>query len=139
MSVMTVRYLGATQFEAQIRGQKVVSDQPVEKGGFDEGMTPVELLLASLGTCAGYYAVEYLKANQLDTAALEISVSADKVREPSRLGRFQLGIYVPLKLDAAHVDGLRHSVDKCLIKNTLLNAPVIETHVTAGERDPVIE
>ncbi len=136
---MTVRYLGAVQFEAQIRGHKVFCDQPLNKGGFDEGMTPVEFLLASLGTCAGYYAVEYLKLNHFETAGLEISVSAEKVREPTRLDRFQLGIYVPMKLDAAHVEGLRHSVDKCLIKNTLLNAPAIETHVTAGERDPVIE
>jgi organic hydroperoxide reductase OsmC/OhrA len=29
------------------------SDQPVENGGHDEGMTPPELLLASLGSCAG--------------------------------------------------------------------------------------
>lgn len=136
---MTVRYLGAAQFEAQIRGHKIFCDQPVGKGGFDEGMTPVEIMLASLGTCTGYYVVEYLKLNHLDTAGVEVSVDAEKVKNPTRLARFQVGIYVPLKLDAAHVEGLRHSVDKCLIKNTLLNAPAIETHVTAGERDPVIE
>jgi uncharacterized OsmC-like protein len=32
-----------------------------EDGGFDEGMTPPELMLASLSACAGFYAADYLK------------------------------------------------------------------------------
>jgi putative redox protein len=139
MSEMKIRYLGAVQFEAESRGHKVFCDQPVEKGGFDEGMTPVEFLLAALGTCAGYYAAEYLKVNHLETEGLELSVNANKLRGPARLDNFQLRIQVPTKLDATHIEGLRHSVEKCLIHNTLLNKPSIETHVIAGEPDPVIE
>jgi uncharacterized OsmC-like protein len=30
----------------------------VDTGGFDEGMTPPELLLTSLGSCAGFYAAQ---------------------------------------------------------------------------------
>ena len=137
---MTIRYLGAVQFEAEIRGHKVFSDQPVGKGGFNEGMTPVEYLLAALGTCAGHYAVDYLKVNQLESAGLELSVEADKVKEPTRLDNFRLGIYLPLKLDATHLDGLRHSVEKCMIHNTLLNPPKIELDVvTPGDGEPVSE
>ena len=65
MLEVLVEHLGEVQFEATARGHKVFCDQPVENGGFDEGMTPPEFLLASLGTCAGYYAVQYLKARHL--------------------------------------------------------------------------
>ena len=43
-----VEHLGSVQFEITARQHRVVSDQPVEQGGFDEGMTPPELMLASL-------------------------------------------------------------------------------------------
>ena len=51
-----VEHLGSLQFQMKTRGHCIVSDQPVEQGGYDEGMTPPELFLASIGSCAGYYA-----------------------------------------------------------------------------------
>ena len=136
---MTVRYLGAVQFEAEIRGHKVFCDQPVKSGGFDEGMTPVEYLLAALGTCAGYYAAEYLNKNQLPSEGLELKVEADKVKGPPRLDNFRLEIHVPHKLEPLHEEGVHHSVEKCLIHNTLLATPTIHTRVTSGPVDPIIE
>ena len=56
-----VEHLGAVQFEIKARGHIIVTDQPRENGGFDEGMTPPELLLASLGSCAAFYAAQYLR------------------------------------------------------------------------------
>jgi uncharacterized OsmC-like protein len=58
---INVEHLGSLQFQTKTRGHSIVSDQPVEQGGYDEGMTPPELFLASLGSCAGYYAAQYLK------------------------------------------------------------------------------
>jgi putative redox protein len=52
---VTVEHLGAVQFQIKTRGHSIVSDQPAS-GGFDAGMTPPELLLASLGSCAGFCA-----------------------------------------------------------------------------------
>jgi uncharacterized OsmC-like protein len=65
MLEVTVEHLGAVQFEIKARGHSIVSDQPTEDGGFDEGMMPPELLLASLGSCAGFYAADYLKRQKL--------------------------------------------------------------------------
>jgi putative redox protein len=55
---LKIEYLGGVRFAAETRGHRVVSDQPPENGGEDSGMTPPEFLLASLGTCAGYYAAQ---------------------------------------------------------------------------------
>ena len=51
---VTVEHLGAVQFEIKARQHTIACDQPPENGGFDEGMTPPELLLASLASCAGF-------------------------------------------------------------------------------------
>jgi len=56
-----VEHLGAVQFEIKARQHTIACDQPEALGGFDEGMTPPELLLSALASCAAYYAVAYLK------------------------------------------------------------------------------
>ena len=67
MMELIVNHLGNVKFEAVARGHRVMCDQPPEMKGGDQGMTPPELLLASLGTCAGYYAAEYLRTRSLPT------------------------------------------------------------------------
>lgn len=80
-----VEHLGGVQFEINARNHTIFSDQPAEDGGFDEGMTPPELLLASLGSCAGFYAALYLKKQKLATAGTVVRVSAEKVKDPPRM------------------------------------------------------
>jgi putative redox protein len=122
---ITVRHLGDVKFEATTRGHRVVCDQPPANGGGDAGMTPPELLLASLGTCAGFYAAQYLKTRSIKTDALEVVVSAEKAAQPARLGSFRIAVYSP-GLDPRHEAGILRAVKACLIHNTLANPPTIE-------------
>lgn len=126
-----VDHLGDVQFEVKARSHTVVCDQPIQKGGFDEGMTPPEFLLASLGTCAGYYAVEYLKSHHLPIEALRIRASAGKVKGPARLADFRIDIECATALDAQHRAGILRAVHACLIHNTLLHPPRIDVDVIA--------
>ena len=80
---ITVEHLGAVQFEVKARTHSFVSDQPTDSGGFDEGMTPPELLLASLGACAGYYAAQYLRKMKLATELRGCASPATKSKIPS--------------------------------------------------------
>src|SRR5580765_1058326 len=79
---VTVEHLGAVQFEIKARQHTIACDQPPENGGYDEGMTPPELLLASLASCAGFYAAQYLRKFKLATKGTHVRVWADKVKEP---------------------------------------------------------
>jgi len=128
---VTVKHLDNLRFEAVARGHRIVCDQPPENGGSDAGMTPPEFLLVSLGTCAGYYAAQYLKARSLSCPELEIKVAAEKAAHPARLGAFRIEVFAP-SLDARHEEGILRAVQKCLIHNTLLHAPRVETVVYSG-------
>jgi uncharacterized OsmC-like protein len=128
---VTVEHLGDVQFEAEARGHKILCDQPAESGGYDDGMTPPELLLASLGTCAGYYAVEYLRTHNLADRKTRVCVSANKVKGPARLDNFRIEVDVAPELTAADLAGVERAVHKCLIHNTLLTPPEIELLVNA--------
>jgi putative redox protein len=126
-----IQHLGDVKFAATTRGHSVVCDQPASNGGADSGMTPPEFLLASLGTCAGFYAAQYLKNHGLSQAGLEVAVEADKAAAPARLGRFRIGVFVP-GLAPEHEAGILRAVNACLIKNTLAHPPEIETKLHTG-------
>ena len=130
-----VKHLGNVKFEASTRGHSVICDQPPDNGGSDQGMTPPEFLLASLGTCAGFYAAQYLKARNLPADGLQVTVHADKLLQPARLGQFRIEVFVP-SLDAHHEAGILRAVKACLIHNTLLHAPSIETVVRTRAEIP---
>ena len=114
----------------------MVCDQPPANGGADAGMTPPEFLLVSLGTCAGYYAAQYLKNHALAAGGLEVTVSAEKAAQPARLGSFRIEVRAP-GLDPRHEAGILRAVKACLIHNTLVHTPSIEMVLnTADDRVP---
>jgi uncharacterized OsmC-like protein len=127
---VSARYLENLKFEIAARGHRVVCDQPVDNGGSDTGMTPPEFLLASLATCAAYYAAEYLKARKLPAEDLNVRVSAEKVKQPARLASFHIEVTAP-GLDDHHQTGILRAVKSCLVHNTLLGAPSIEIAINA--------
>lgn len=123
---ITVEHLGALQFEIKTRGHSIVSDQPVSSGGYDEGMTPPELLLASLGSCAGYYAAEYLRKNKLASEGTRVRVTCEKVSKPvARMTDFVIEVNAPVELSEGQLKGMESAVEHCLVHNTLLHPPKI--------------
>ena len=128
---ITVNHLGDVQFEIKARQHTLVSDQPPENGGYDEGMTPPELLLASLGSCAGFYAAAYLKKHNLATVGTKVRVTCDKVKPPARLDNFVIELDLPVELDEKHRAGVEDAVHRCLVHNTLLQPPKIEITLKA--------
>lgn len=128
----SVHYLNGVQFEVETRGHRVVCDQPVSDAGADAGMSPPEFLLASLGTCAAFYAVQYLKTRSLPAGDLKVRVHAEKAMQPARLGSFRIEVQIPNVLEERHKEGVLRAVKSCLIHNTLLHAPAIETVIHTG-------
>ena len=123
---VTASYLGDSRFEVTARGHRLISDQPTDNGGADTGPTPPEFLLASLASCAAYYAAQYLNTRKLPARDLKVQVSAEKAQQPtSRLGAFRIQVSVP-GLDQRHQAGLLRAVKACLIHNTLAHPSAID-------------
>jgi uncharacterized OsmC-like protein len=89
-------------------------------------MTPPELLLASLGSCAAFYAAQYLRSRKLASEGTRVRVTAEKLKEPTaRIDDFKVEVRVPVDLSEEHRAGVERAVHRCLIHNTLLQAPKI--------------
>ena len=92
-------------------------------------MTPPEFLLAALGTCAGYYAAEYLKTRGIAADGLAVRIEAEKSANPARLNSFHIDLTTP-QLDARHQEGVLRAVKTCLIHNTLLHTQDIAVGIS---------
>jgi uncharacterized OsmC-like protein len=128
-----VKQLDHVKFAIQARSHTILCDQPAENGGEDAGMTPPELMLAALGSCAGFYAAEYLKTRNLAESGVEVSVAAEKLKQPARLGNFRIHVSCPVTLTEEQSEGLMRSVKHCLIHNTLLAPPEIQIELAVPE------
>jgi uncharacterized OsmC-like protein len=128
---VTVEHLGAVQFEIKARQHTIVSDQPQENHGFDEGMTPPEIFLAALGACAAYYAADFLRQKNLATEGTRVKVVADKVLNPPRIDNIRIDVELPLALEERNREGVDRAIHRCLIHNTLLSPPKVEIVVHA--------
>jgi uncharacterized OsmC-like protein len=128
-----VEHLGDVQFEIRAREHTIVSDQPADSGGCDEGMTPPELLLGSLGSCAAFYAAMYLRKYKLASEGTRVRVHAEKMKNPARLDHFRIDVDVPARLSEAHQAGVEEAVHHCLIHNTLLHPPEIAIAIHSAE------
>ncbi len=127
-----VTHLDQVKFSIQARSHTIICDQPEENGGADAGMTPPEFLLASLGSCAAFYAVQYLKTRNLAEGGVEVTVTAEKLKPPARLGNFRIKVFCPVALTEEHNVGLMRSVHHCLVHNTLLSPPEIKIELIAS-------
>lgn len=121
-----IRQIKGVKFSIHARNHTIVCDQPADNAGTDAGMTPPELLLASLGSCAAFYAAEYLRTRNLANSGVSVSVSSEKLKGPARLGNFRIQVGISVCLTAEQGEGLMRSVQHCLVKNTLLNPPQID-------------
>lgn len=120
-----VRHTSEVKFEVAARQHTLICDQPAGNGGHDEGMTPPELFLASIGSCAAFYAVAYLRKKGIQREGVEVHATADKAPAPARLDPIRIDVRVPGELSEADRAGVEDAVHRCLIHNTLVHTPTV--------------
>ena len=133
MTEVKITHLDKVKFAIHSRSHSIVCDQPAENGGEDSGMTPPELLLASLGSCAAFYAMQYLMTRNLAQTGVEVTVTAEKLKHPARVGNFRVHVVCPVALTEEQTEGLMRSVHHCLVHNTLLTPPEIKIDLAIAE------
>jgi len=127
-----VAWLGGLRLQAEARGHRIVVDQPQEDGGEDKGMTPVELFVASLGTCIGFYAVRFCQRHGLSSEGLQVRMSWDYAEQPHRIGVMSAKVDLREKLDTAMKDRLQKVLEGCTVQNSISMSPKISVQI--GER-----
>jgi putative redox protein len=134
---MDIQFTGGLRVEALHDGYRIRTDQPVIAGGDGTAPSPFDLFLASIGTCAAYYALRFHQMRNLDTVGLAVKLTV----EPPDLGRqvrsIRIEVVLPPRFPEKYREAILRAVDQCAVKRHLVEPPVVEVvTVPPAERTP---
>lgn len=93
-----------------------------------KGLTPLDALLAGLGSCIGVYIRKYAEGSKLNLENFKVNVSAELSKE-SPLSFRQINVEIDLKsclIDERRQRALLEFIKNCPAHNTLKANPLIE-------------
>ncbi len=123
---MEITFGGNKKIIASHNGFEIKTDQPVSAGGEGSAPTPFDLFLASLGTCAGIFAVSFLQGRGLSTEGFKINLDFDWDQKAHLVKKIGMNITLPKGFPEQYRSALIKSVDLCLVKRHLSAPPEFE-------------
>ncbi|SFI45083.1 bifunctional alpha/beta hydrolase/OsmC family protein [Jannaschia pohangensis] len=112
----------------------LVADEPAAYGGTDRGLSPYQLLAASLGACTSMTLRMYARRKKWPLEGISVDVTHDRMHAqdaPSasgeRIDRFRREIVLTGPLDDQQRKRLMEIADRCPVHKTLETGAVVET------------
>lgn len=124
---MIVTHEGGVRFAAQIRGHRLIVDQPHGGGGEDLAPMPLELLGASLGTCVALYVQQFCHARGLPYEGMRVEVQPQAAQ--GRIERFAVRVVLPEALPPHYAELLERVARSCPAHNTLAHGAEIAVDI----------
>ena len=129
---MEISFLGGVKVAAAFRDLTVVTDQSPAEGGDNTALSPFELFLASLGTCAGYYVLKFCQQRNIPTAGLRLVEHFDWDSATHMVRKIELELQLPPDFPEQYKSAVVRAADLCTVRKHLLNPPeVLVTTTTA--------
>ncbi len=126
---MEINFLSPTKFEINSGNYKVISDQPKSTGGTAEGMQPVDLLLASLGSCIAVFISHLLVRRNIDLSACRLMIDKEMADNPRRVGKISVKLDLPDNITDSDKKAILRSASHCTVHNTLHGNPQINVDI----------
>jgi ribosomal protein S12 methylthiotransferase accessory factor len=133
---MKITFPGGLRVNAAFKGFVVTTDQGLEHGGDGTAPEPFDLFLASLGTCAGLYALRFCQQRGIATWDLGLTLTTKKHPEAKGLALVRLEIELPAGFPEKYREAIVRAVDQCAVKRHIVEPPPFEVVTTAGRAQP---
>lgn len=123
---MEIRFPGGVAVEASHAGMTIRTDQPAAHGGGGTAPAPFDLFLASIGTCAGFYALRFCQERSLSTEGLGLTMSWERSDETKLISRIRIELRLPEGFPEKYRAAILRAADQCAVKKHLVEPPAIE-------------
>jgi ribosomal protein S12 methylthiotransferase accessory factor len=123
--MMEITFPGGVQVNAQYNGFVIATDQPESSGGLNSAPSPFELFLASLGTCAGFFALRFCQQRELPTTGMRLELTSERNADTRRLDQVRITLHLPDGFPEKYRSAIIRSTDQCTVKKALLDPPEI--------------
>ena len=127
---MNVYFPGNLRVAADYKGFTVETDQPEAAGGDASAPSPFDLFLVSLGTCAGYYMLAFMRQRGIDPAGSGVTLSTEPDLEKHLTSRVTVQLRLPDGFPAKYEGAVVRAVEQCTVKRHLQDPPAFAVAVT---------
>ena len=119
---------GKLKQHIEIRGHRVIADEPKDSGGEDAGPSPQELLAASLASCTAITMEMYAHRKGWDVGDIVVDVDYEPAQRGSPT-RFTMDVELSKELPDEQREKLMQIAAKCPVHRTLEGEVMFEENV----------
>lgn len=130
-----ITFPGGKQVNALVGEEVIRTDQSKKDGGEGLFPAPFSLFLASMGTCAGIYALSFCQNRHLPTEGLHITQENDFDSETHLLTRVRFLITLPAEFPDKYRDALIRTVEHCAVKKAIVSQPTFEIAISSSSSE----
>lgn len=120
---MEIHFPGGKRVRAEYGGFTIETDQPVRAGGEGSAPTPFELFLASIGTCAGIYALSFMQQRGIDPEGSGLTMRAHRNPEAGLIDHIEIELQTPAGFPDKYRDAIINAMELCAVKKHLQQPP----------------
>jgi putative redox protein len=127
-----VYFPGGKRVYADYKGFTIETDQPARGGGEDSAPAPFDLFLASIGTCAGIYALGFMQQRGISTEGSKLVMRPQADPATGMVARIDLELQLPEGFPEKYRDAVINAMNLCAVKKHLHQPPAFEVTAVAG-------
>jgi putative redox protein len=110
----------------------IETDQPVRSGGDNSAPAPFDLFLASIGTCAGIYALGFMQQRGIDPEGSRITMRTHFDADAGLIGKIDLELELPAGFPEKYRAAVVNAMNLCTVKKHLHQPPAFEVTTVVG-------
>ena len=124
--LINVSFPGGKKVIAQVGDRLIATDQSAESGGEGSAPEPFTLFLASLATCAGYYALQFCLSRDISTHGMSCKAAFSYNEQEHRYTLVRIILTLPQGFPDKYRNAIVRAMDSCAVKKHLLQPPKFE-------------
>ena len=129
---MQIYFPGGKRVYADYGGFTIETDQPARGGGGDSAPVPFDLFLASIGTCAGIYALGFMQQRGIDAESSKITMRTHFDQAAGLINKIDLELELPADFPEKYRAAVINAMNLCAVKKHLHQPPAFEITTVAS-------
>jgi len=125
-TLVEVSFPGDKKVDARVDKFQINTDQSARFGGGESAPEPFQLFLASIGTCAGIYALSYCQNHGIHTDGMSLSMACQWDDEKKKYTNMSLHLSLPGGFPKKYTKAVIRSMDLCAVKKHMMDPPEFE-------------
>jgi ribosomal protein S12 methylthiotransferase accessory factor len=129
---MEIYFPGGKRVYADYGRFTIETDQPARSGGGDSAPAPFDLFLASIGTCAGIYALNFMQQRGIDPEGSKLTMRTHFDQAAGLIDKVELELKMPAGFPDKYRDAIVNAMNLCAVKKHLQQPPAFAITTVTG-------